>query len=133
MHKKDLVATGSWLLIGLILWVAAWVIAEAIPVFNNLLSLIVGAFDCGTVTELTDDRRLFSPAGLPVRLLPIILPRSPLTVVVGVSAACWLYLNKDCLFATPMKVVLTLFNVLLMGIAACIVSVPGSSTGDRVT
>ncbi|EAU32180.1 conserved hypothetical protein [Aspergillus terreus NIH2624] len=44
MHKKDLVATGSWLLIGLVLWVAAWVIAEAIPVFNNLLSLIASLF-----------------------------------------------------------------------------------------
>ncbi|KAG2420378.1 hypothetical protein HFD88_005179 [Aspergillus terreus] len=88
MHKKDLVATGSWLLIGLVLWVAAWVIAEAIPVFNNLLSLIASLFASW--------------------------------FTFGVSAACWLYLNKDCLFATPMKIGLTIFNVILMGIAACI-------------
>ena len=41
MHKRDWIATGSWVGIALVLWVIAWVIAEAIPVFNNLLSLIV--------------------------------------------------------------------------------------------
>jgi multisubunit Na+/H+ antiporter MnhG subunit len=41
MHKRDLVATGSWVLIGLATWIVAWIIAEAIPVFNNLLSLVV--------------------------------------------------------------------------------------------
>ncbi|EAL84262.1 amino acid transporter, putative [Aspergillus fumigatus Af293] len=40
MHKRDLVATGSWVLIGLATWIVAWIIAEAIPVFNNLLSLV---------------------------------------------------------------------------------------------
>jgi hypothetical protein len=29
------------MLIGLVLWTIAWIIAEAIPVFSNLLSLIV--------------------------------------------------------------------------------------------
>lgn len=43
MHQRSLVSFGSWVLIGLILWTIAWIIAEAIPVFNNLLSLIVGA------------------------------------------------------------------------------------------
>lgn len=41
IQKKDFVAVGSWVGIALILWVVAWVIASAIPVFNNLLSLIV--------------------------------------------------------------------------------------------
>lgn len=41
MHKKDFVAVGSWLLITFCTWVLAWIIASAIPVFNNLLSLIV--------------------------------------------------------------------------------------------
>ncbi|KAL4875257.1 transmembrane amino acid transporter protein-domain-containing protein [Aspergillus karnatakaensis] len=44
MHKKDLVAVGSWVGIGFGLWVVAWVIASAIPVFNNLLSLIASLF-----------------------------------------------------------------------------------------
>lgn len=41
MHKRDLVAVGTWIGIGLVLWIIAWIIASAIPVFSNLLSLIV--------------------------------------------------------------------------------------------
>ena len=41
MHKTDLVAMGSWVGIAFVLWVVAWVVAMAIPVFNELLSLIV--------------------------------------------------------------------------------------------
>ncbi|CAG7967778.1 unnamed protein product [Penicillium salamii] len=44
MHKRDWIATGSWVGIALALWVIAWVIAESIPVFNNLLSLITALF-----------------------------------------------------------------------------------------
>ncbi|PLB55240.1 hypothetical protein P170DRAFT_399243 [Aspergillus steynii IBT 23096] len=44
MHKRDLVAVGSWIAIAFGIWVAAWIIASAIPVFNNLLSLIVSLF-----------------------------------------------------------------------------------------
>lgn len=41
MHKRDLVAVGTWIGIGLLLWIIAWIISSAIPVFSNLLSLIV--------------------------------------------------------------------------------------------
>jgi hypothetical protein len=41
MSKRDWVAVSSWIGIAFGLWAIAWVIAEAIPVFNNLLSLIV--------------------------------------------------------------------------------------------
>lgn len=41
MHKRDLVAVGSWIGIALFLWVLAWIISSAIPVFSDLLSLIV--------------------------------------------------------------------------------------------
>jgi hypothetical protein len=41
MQKRSVGSIGSWVAITLILWVIAWVIAEAIPVFNDLLSLIV--------------------------------------------------------------------------------------------
>lgn len=43
MQKRNWRSIGSWVLIGLVLWTIAWIIAEAIPVFNNLLSLIVGS------------------------------------------------------------------------------------------
>ncbi|BCS23151.1 uncharacterized protein APUU_31376S [Aspergillus puulaauensis] len=44
MHKRDIVAVGSWIGIAFGVWVAAWIIASAIPVFDNLLSLIVSLF-----------------------------------------------------------------------------------------
>ncbi|KAB8077880.1 transmembrane amino acid transporter protein-domain-containing protein [Aspergillus leporis] len=44
MHKRDLIAISSWIGIALGLWILAWIIAEAIPVFSNLLSLITALF-----------------------------------------------------------------------------------------
>lgn len=41
IHKRDWIATGSWIAIVLVIWVIAWIIGEAIPIFNNLLGLIV--------------------------------------------------------------------------------------------
>lgn len=41
MHKRDWIAWGSWIGIALGMWVLAWIIATAIPVFSNLLTLIV--------------------------------------------------------------------------------------------
>lgn len=44
MGKKTLKSYGAWALIALILWTVAWIIAEAIPVFNDLLGLISALF-----------------------------------------------------------------------------------------
>ena len=41
MGKRSFIAVGSWIGIATALWVLAWVIASAIPVFENLLSLMV--------------------------------------------------------------------------------------------
>lgn len=41
MHKRSFLSVGTWVGIALALWTVAWVIAESIPVFNDLLSLIV--------------------------------------------------------------------------------------------
>lgn len=43
MGERSFVAVGVWVLIILIIWIIAWIIAEAIPVFNDLLSLIVSS------------------------------------------------------------------------------------------
>lgn len=53
IHKKDIIAVGSWVGITLGLWVVAWVIASAIPVFNNLLSLIVPPPDSSHILVAT--------------------------------------------------------------------------------
>ncbi|KAL4939125.1 hypothetical protein BDV06DRAFT_214544 [Aspergillus oleicola] len=44
MHKRDLMAVGSWIGIVVALWVVAWIIATAIPVFSSLLSLMTALF-----------------------------------------------------------------------------------------
>ncbi|XHG05571.1 hypothetical protein AWENTII_008789 [Aspergillus wentii] len=41
MHNNSLLSVGSWVGIALSIWTVAWIIAESIPVFNDLLSLIV--------------------------------------------------------------------------------------------
>lgn len=41
LGSRSWYAGGCWVAIITILWVIAWIIAEAIPVFNNLLGLIV--------------------------------------------------------------------------------------------
>lgn len=43
MQKRSFLSVGSWVGISVVLWIIAWIIAEAIPVFNNLLSLIVSS------------------------------------------------------------------------------------------
>lgn len=66
MHKRDLIAVGTWIGIGLALWIIAWIIASAIPVFSNLLSLIVRLTPFCNINR-TDQLRLHcSQVGLPM-------------------------------------------------------------------
>ncbi|KAL8829009.1 MAG: hypothetical protein Q9170_006358 [Blastenia crenularia] len=44
MSKKSWGSYGRWAIIVLLLWTLAWIIAEAIPVFNDLLGLISALF-----------------------------------------------------------------------------------------
>ncbi|EGE06609.1 N amino acid transport system protein [Trichophyton mentagrophytes] len=44
MSQRTFLSLGTWVAITVVLWVIAWIIAEAIPVFNNLLSLITALF-----------------------------------------------------------------------------------------
>lgn len=44
MSKKSWSSFGMWAIIVTVLWTLAWIIAEAIPVFNDLLGLISALF-----------------------------------------------------------------------------------------
>ncbi|OQD82470.1 hypothetical protein PENANT_c021G08565 [Penicillium antarcticum] len=44
MHSRSFLSIGSWVAICLGVWVISWVVAESIPVFNDLLSLISALF-----------------------------------------------------------------------------------------
>lgn len=63
MKKRSFYSIGSWVAITFVLWVIAWIIAEAIPVFNDLLSLIVSELQCWGSLGLTYYRLLYSPVG----------------------------------------------------------------------
>lgn len=43
LHKRSVLSLGAWIGITLTLWVIAWIIAESIPSFNDLLGLIVSS------------------------------------------------------------------------------------------
>jgi hypothetical protein len=41
MYSKSMVSRVKWAAIGFVLWIISWIIAEAIPVFNDVLGLAV--------------------------------------------------------------------------------------------
>ncbi|KAH8689025.1 amino acid transporter [Talaromyces proteolyticus] len=88
MHKRSFLAVGSWIAIALVLWIVAWIIAEAIPVFNTLLSLITALFASW--------------------------------FTYGLSGIFWLHLNKGRYFSSPMKIFLTILNLIIVGIGGCL-------------
>ncbi|PLB39871.1 transmembrane amino acid transporter protein-domain-containing protein [Aspergillus candidus] len=88
MHQRSLRATGSWIALALTFWIISWIIAEAIPVFNNLLSLISALF-----------ASWFS---------------------FGLSGIFGLYMTWGQLFTSPKRILLTIANVLLIGIGTTI-------------
>jgi Transmembrane amino acid transporter protein len=44
MYQTTFKARGSWVAINAVLWVVAWIIAEGVPVFNDLLGLTSALF-----------------------------------------------------------------------------------------
>ncbi|KAJ5273383.1 Amino acid transporter transmembrane [Penicillium angulare] len=44
MNEKSFRSYGTWVLITFLMWAIAWLIANAIPVFNDLLNMIAAAF-----------------------------------------------------------------------------------------
>ena len=44
MSRRNWKSIGVWIGLAFVGWLVGWIIAEAIPVFNNLLNLIVALF-----------------------------------------------------------------------------------------
>jgi len=44
LHSRGIVAVGSWVGLGVLLWTVAWIIAESIPNFSDLLGIISALF-----------------------------------------------------------------------------------------
>ncbi|WPG97848.1 Hypothetical protein R9X50_00063000 [Acrodontium crateriforme] len=61
--ERSRFATGTWIGIALALWIIAWIIAESIPVFNDLVGLISALFAANFTYTLSGVFWLFINAG----------------------------------------------------------------------
>lgn len=104
MSKRNLLSIGTWVGLAAVLWTLGWIIAEAIPVFNNLLSLIVALFASWFTCKS-----------------PVPCLTTSLTRVDGLSGVFWLFINKGRYFASKRQIFLTILNILVFAIGAAIV------------
>ncbi|OJJ46085.1 hypothetical protein ASPZODRAFT_117902 [Penicilliopsis zonata CBS 506.65] len=88
MHGRDWLAVSSWIGIAFSLWVLAWVIAEAIPIFSDLLSLITALFASW--------------------------------FTYGLAGLFWLHLNRGRYWSSPRKMLLSVLNLCIVGMGACL-------------
>jgi hypothetical protein len=108
MHKRDWVAVGSWLGIAAGLWIIAWIISAAIPVFSNLLSLIVGS--CLRDKALSVANTLLFQTALFASWFSYCL-----------GGVFWLYINKGRLTSSLRMIIFSVINLVLIGIGLTIV------------
>ncbi|KAJ5982828.1 hypothetical protein N7481_004927 [Penicillium waksmanii] len=97
MHQRNIVGVGSWIGICLIIWVIAWIIAESIPVFNNILSLMV----VSPQAEITSETLEFALR----ECLQLLFARYILVAY-----------EQGQYFSTGSKTVLTVCNAIILGI-----------------
>ena len=101
MGKRSWSSFGIWLAIVFVLWVIAWIIAEAIPVFNDLLGLISSLFASWFTYGLSGLFWLFmnwgrygeSPRKVFLTVLNVVI-----FCIGGTIVSCWLLL---CTIVTP--------------------------------
>lgn len=121
-----------WVIIALVIWIISWVIAMSIPVFNNLLSLIVCflplsspvfVLSISLTSPIYTYSLLFSEAGLAVSRKPNYpIPFAHTNILsVGLPAIFWFVMNKGRWFSSPRKILLTISNTIILGIGIAIV------------
>lgn len=131
MHRRDLTSIGSWVAICLFVWMVSWVVAESIPVFNDLLSLIVSAhvaflrMTSPTYANLDYVQSALFGSWFSCKIPLLPFRWSSLTrFVVGFPAIFWLHMNQGQYFRNARKIFLTALNVAILAIACAIVSSP---------
>ena len=114
IHNRSVIGIGSWIGIGVALWILAWIIASAIPVLNNLLSLMVRLafflkepleFYAMLLTNANEQAALF------FSWFTFALP-----------GMFWLKMNKGLWFASKKKIALTVLNSFVIGLGLVLVS-----------
>lgn len=107
LHSRGLVATGSWIALGVGTWTIAWIIAESIPNFSDLLGFVSALFGAWFSFGIPGFLWLYMNRGL------------------------W-FLNwrKTCLFLTNVALVLLGFIICGVGLYASGWSMAQDSTGQ---
>ena len=128
MHKRNLLSSGSWVAIAFILWIIAWVISEAIPNFNNLLSLMVSANEIKPMKDsnLILHRHHYLQVGLHVCSCASPLHNTTyneISFTVSLCGIFWLSLNKGLWFSSLLKIFLTILNLVIIMIGICVVGI----------
>lgn len=110
MHKRSALGVGAWIGLAAGYWIIAWVIAEAIPVFSDLVSLVSALFASWFSCEYSIHHRcVLGP-----------MSWSLTNLLVGLPGVFWLYMYWGNYFTSVRKTLLTLANVALFGIGATI-------------
>lgn len=111
MHSQSFVTRAVWAMICAVLWTLSWIIAEGIPVFNDVLGLAV----CTTYPTFTQKQRVLTDDSYQSSLFASWFS-------FGLPGLFWLYLNRSCWFLTWRQTVLFCLNIFLVFLAFLIVS-----------
>ncbi|KAF4220674.1 hypothetical protein CNMCM8980_001629 [Aspergillus fumigatiaffinis] len=117
MHQRSLFSIGTWVVISVVLWTIAWVIAEAVPEFNNLLSLVTSLFCSWFSCAYPFENR----------------KRCLANYVDGLCGAFWLFINKGLWFSSPRKTFLTIVNFTLLGMGGCLCGLGLYASGRAIS
>lgn len=118
IHSRSRRSVLVWIALGLACWLVAWIIAEAIPVFSDLNSLIVSHL---------------LPCAVSSRAVANVMIQSALFASwfsYGLSGIYWLHLNYGQWFASPRKIALTVLNagIAVFGLVLCVLGLYASGT-----
>ncbi|PGG97755.1 hypothetical protein AJ80_09644 [Polytolypa hystricis UAMH7299] len=104
MSERSFFSIATWIGIATVLWVLAWIIAEAIPVFNNLLALITAVFGSWFTYSLSGifwlylNRGLYFSTWKKMALTALNL----IIIVIGVTVCgVGLYVSSKAIHDTP--------------------------------
>jgi hypothetical protein len=118
MSQRTFLSVGTWVAITLTFWVIAWVLAESIPVFNDLLALISALFASWYALSYTNTFQF------------TLTDYNRFTY--GLSGVFWLFLNKGQYFKNWKKSCLTIINFLIFLLGGAIFGIGLYASGKAI-
>lgn len=112
VHETSARSKGAWAGICGVCWVAAWLIAEMIPSFHQLLALVVSSYHITLRGGIyLANRRIFPQSALFMGWFSY-----------GISGCFWLHMNRGKYLSMWRKTALTCLNIFIVAIGCVIVS-----------